>query len=210
MTGTTTSLVLADYVAGTTRTLEHLTGPTRTLTGAVSRIGAVVDLVRAHDDQAGYNAGAFVIPADPTRPARPVRNLGWLLAHRADLSHPMVGVAFTVATWRYGKRTAPVGSWGYSPIDGRPHVGPLPVEAFAAPILLAHLEDGRTYATAWADGSVLHQWLDRPSFQGYLVDWNGRGMSAPTCPIGGADYAALAEHARQPNVHPSKRAQVAA
>jgi hypothetical protein len=126
------------------------------------------------------HSDAFVLPADFGRRefSLPVKNLGWLLRHHNDVLHPVVGVGFYVKGWRY----APNGTM------------PVPIEHFN-PVLIAALDDGRFYATQWADVTLLHEWLNRPVFQHYIVNWDysaSYGFAGPqTCAIGGKDYADL-------------------
>ncbi len=146
-----------------------------TLGEIIRRNRAIVDLVLADDH------GAIVVAADGAI-ERKVRNLGWLMRHRSDVLHPLQGVGFTVETWRYGAASPRAG-------------GCLPIVKHD-PVLIAHLSDGRSFACTWADRSVLHDWLDRPSFRGYSIDWNESGVfgSMPgVCGIGGRDYAGIAE-----------------
>jgi hypothetical protein len=138
----------------------------------VSRRSAIVRHVREHDN----GAGAYVFGADLTAPKR-VTNLGWILRHKDDILHPLQGVGFDVHGWSYRPTPTP----------------PIGVDYFL-PVMLAHLSDGRTYACAWQDASVLHGWLNRPSFRGYLVDWCLTPSGSSTCAIGGADYRQLSTH----------------
>lgn len=188
------SLVLADHIAPGGRPLAPI-GANPTLSDIIARRSSIIAMVRAHD-QDTPGGRCLVIPADPSRPARTVVNLGWLMRHRGGVRHPLVGLAFSVETERYKPRTRPDGvgiGWALAQ-------GPIPVETFP-PILLAHLEDGRTYAASFADPTALHGFLDRPSWRGYLVDWNTPLMSTSldTCAIGGDYYrqaipAAIAQY----------------
>lgn len=196
----TPSLTLADYVPGHVAPLPSV--PTLDLTANLSRRSAIVRAVHAHE-LAGMT-GALVVPADPSAPMRRVVNLAWLMRHRGDVVHPAAGVAFYVATWRYGQ-ARPAGTFGYSPVDGRAHPGPLPVETFS-PVLLATMADGRTFATSWADPGALHGWLDRPSFRGYLVDWSTRARGLDVVAVGGLEYrsADYVQAVTHPHQHPSR------
>lgn len=119
-----------------------------------------------------------------------VKNLGWLLRHAREVKHPMEGVGFSVRGWRYGSQRA----GGYLSIDN------------FDPILLAHMNDGRTYATQWASISLLHDWLNRPNFKHYTVHWeysSATGLYMPsTVAIGGKDYNDLPLHRSHPSRWP--------
>ncbi len=146
-----------------------------TLSEIIRRNRAIVDLVLTDDHC------AIVVTADGTIERR-VRNLGWLLRHSSDVLHPIQGVGFTVETWRYGAAGPRAG--GYLPVVKHD------------PVLIAHLSDSRAYACKWADRSVLHAWLDRPSFRGYSIDWNESSVfdsMLSVCAIGGRDYEGIAE-----------------
>lgn len=152
-------------------------------------ISAAVSAALAADHAADH-AAVVISPNGET--VRTVHNLGWLMRHKADLRLPSEGPAFTLRAWRYGA-APPVGSYGYSPIDGRPHLGPIRVETHS-PVLVAHFSDGHTYAafaTTFADAGVLFDWLARPSFMGYsaTVDLHHSGTAPSTCAIGGLDWS---------------------
>lgn len=60
-----------------------------------------------------------------------------------------------------------------------------PVRDWAAVMFVA-LRDGSIYATAWADLSIIRDWLDRPVFRGLRVRWGGR-----TYKVGGELWRAM-------------------
>lgn len=182
------------------------------------RIGEIVDMVL--DARASQDYRAFVLtPADPI-PARRivyddpnrrhndyssarwhqdaptfarvkrVSNWGWLRRQAQGLTsdalvHPAVGVTFYVRQWRYsGARHLGMNGTGPLYADHQHH----------DPILIARLSDGRYFADAWADPSVLHDALSRwKNARGYLCDWqDADGMhDPPTCVIGGADWKTI-------------------
>jgi len=128
----------------------------------------------------GYRS-CLVLHADGTVD-KEVTNLGWLLRRAGDVVHPHVGVGFTVKGWKYDG----LASGGYAKIVD------------FDPVLIAHLSWGGMYATQFADVHVLYDWLNRPKFKSYVVDWDyshaGCLITPSTVAIGGKDYADLPRH----------------
>lgn len=151
-------------------------------------VGREVKMVKwVLDGEAADDIRSWVFPAklDGERGIKRVTNLGWLLKHRKEILHPMQGQAFSVHGWRYGERI------------GIPPDGPLTIEEFH-PILFANLVDGRTFAAQWFDASVLKHWLERPSFEGYAINWSLRPSGSTDCYVGDDIYQDLNTHTRVP------------
>jgi hypothetical protein len=141
------------------------------------------------DSEAANDRRSWVFPAelDGERGIKRVTNLGWLIRHNNDVINPLQGVTFLVKGWRYGKRI------------GIPSVGPLTIEHFR-PVLFANMNDDRTYACQFMDAMVLRDWLDRPSFHGYLINWDLNPGSSTTCTIGTAEYLLVDVNQRVPTL----------
>lgn len=86
----------------------------------------------------------------PDGTRRTVHNLGWLLRHARDVVR-------------------------LAAIEPRPEDG-----RYVSAVLVADLDDGRTYLAPFASRTVLAGWLDRPSFRGLPLDWFGIETTAGT------------------------------
>lgn len=86
---------------------------------------------------------------------RRVKNLGWLLKHWSDV------VGFEI---RHPAYTEP----GYC---NRQH------KTDTVCYMVAHLQDGRTFETNWADPSICRDWIRRPRFRGMDLIWYGERSS---------------------------------
>ena len=84
---------------------------------------------------------AFVFYPDGKN--KTVKNLGWLRAHSAEVSH------FQVATQLVGK---------YGKGEG---------------LLNAICRDGKRFSNSWASDKLMLIWLDRPVFQGLPITVDG-------------------------------------
>lgn len=129
------------------------------------------------DGEAAEDHRSWIFPAvlDGEKGIKRVVNLGWLIRHREEIIHPIQGITFFVRGWRYGERI------------GVPPIGPLTVERFR-PVLFVNMNDERTYATQFMDAGVLRDWLDRPSFRGFLIDWDLNPGNTTTCQVGTDEY----------------------
>lgn len=161
-----------------------------TLKTAIKRQTAIVDAVlnRGND----HRAFVFAPNDNGVERAKRVQNWSWLRKqacgyYSPGLLHPVVGVTFSVHTWRYERDSKRL---------------PIPIEYFD-PIFMARLDDGRVFADQWASTEVLYQALSRwRNARGYLCDWEHRGtLSTPACAIGGLDWKSieptLAEYRRR-------------
>jgi len=150
----------------------------KTLGAVIHRHHEMLKWVLDSEAADDYRAWVFPSELDGEKGIKRVQDLSWLIRHNKEIIHPLVGVAFVVRGWRYGK-----------PI-GIPPVGPLTVENFR-PVMFANFEDGRTFAEQFQDASVLRDWLNRPSFKGYLIDWELNISKHTTTTIGSAEYRAV-------------------
>lgn len=145
------------------------------------------DSSRRHDD---YSSARWAQEGPTFARIKRVESLGWLRRVTSGYSdpglvHPMVGCAFYVRQWRYGK-VRHLGMNGTGPLHAT-H------ERFD-PIVVARLSDGRYFADQWADPSVLFDVLSRwRNARGYLCAWHGIGFDV-TGAIGGLDWKTIPGH----------------
>lgn len=164
----------------------------KTLGEVVKRHQTMLDWVLL--GEAADDRRSWIFPAvlDGESGIKRVSNLGWLLKHNSEIVHPYQGITFFVKGWRYGE----------SRYAGMHNTGPLmaTTERFR-PILLVNMNDGRTFACQFEDASVLRDWLERPSFKGYLIDWEinpGPGIRHTLTTIGSAEYRQVDVRQRVP------------
>lgn len=154
----------------------------KTLGEVVHRHREMLDWVLLGEAADDNRSWIFPAELDGEKGIKRVKNLGWLLKHAGEIVHPYQGITFFVKGWRYGE----------SRYAGMHNTGPLmAVTERFRPILLANMSDGRTFATQWMDASLLRDWLDRPNFKGFLIDWEinpGPGDLHTLTTIGSADY----------------------
>jgi hypothetical protein len=96
-------------------------------------------------------------------------NLGWLLHHWSEVSYFEVHLksARFISTAQRGAAGIQV---ELPPMDHPSHWDCW---------LIAYMTDSRIYATEFADKSVLKDWLARPRFEGYQVEWFGMQLVIP-------------------------------